>query len=63
MDAVGSIVSITAEVLHRLADGIQPHREAPQQPSIHIEAVHIHCDSAIPETTKGVLDGIKARFS
>ncbi len=41
MDLVGQITSITAQVLRRLADGVDGHPPAVQQPVIHI---HIYGD-------------------
>ncbi|MHA4848548.1 hypothetical protein L1080_003255 [Rhodococcus sp. MSC1_016] len=50
---VKSIAKLTAGVMHELANGI----DSDQQPhtTIHIEAVHIHCDH-------GQHDGVTPRF-
>ncbi|QTJ64987.1 hypothetical protein HYG77_04825 [Rhodococcus sp. ZPP] len=40
---VKSIAKLTAGVMHELANGIDSEQQ-PQHTTIHIAAVHIHCD-------------------
>ena len=47
MDVVGSITSITAQVLRRLADGVDPQPVEAGPDEVHIH-VHIHGDYAAP---------------
>jgi hypothetical protein len=45
MDVVGSITSITAKVMRRLADAVEQVPAMPPQPVIHI---HIYGDTVAP---------------
>lgn len=46
MDVVGSIASMTAQVLRRLADAVEEVPVEPRRPVIHI---HMYGDTVAPE--------------
>jgi hypothetical protein len=52
MDVVASITSITAQVLRKLADGIEAAPVEDARPTVHIENMHVHCEhEATPDVT------------